>query len=196
VWTEFGSREKRVCGIISAVKSIILLLATAALGMATTITVVPIYEPLSLHGTDADGDLSEVGEALRATVMPRPMALSGAFPETLVDSVCSPHQILSNSPNYKTTEANLMVLCGIGIEAELTEEQLLVRLDVSKIEIPEEVDLTSRQVLSLVIIAVRKTLEDYQQPQDFVQKVAVAIIGTDDSTDSLRDLAAQFTVGD
>ena len=177
-------------------KSIILLLTTAALGMATTITVVPIYEPLSLHGTDADGDMSEVGEALRATVTSRPMALSGAFPETLVDSVCSPHQIPSNNPNYKTTEANLMVLCQIGVEAELTEEQLLVRLDVSEIEIPGEVDLTSRQVLRLAIIAIRKTLEDYQRPQDFVQKVTVAIIGTDDSTDSLRDLAVQFTVGD
>jgi len=178
------------------VKSIILLLATAVLGMATTITVVPIYEPLSLHGTDADGDMSEVGEALRATVIARPMALSGAFPETLVDSVCSPHQIPSNNPNYKTTEANLMVLCSIGIEAELTEEQLLVRLDVSEIEIPGEVDLTSRQVLRLAIIAIRKTLEEYQQPQDFAQKVTVAIIGTDDTTDSLRDLAVQFSVGD
>lgn len=178
------------------VKSILLLLATTVLGMATTITVVPIYEPLSLHGTDADGDLSEVGEALRATVMPRPMALSGAFPETLVDSVCRPHQIPSNSPNYKTTEANLMVLCKIGVEAELSEDQLLVRLDVSGIEIPEEVDLTSRQVLRLVIIAIRKTLEDYQKPQDFTQKVAVAITGTNDSTDSLRDLSAQFTVGE
>jgi len=178
------------------VKSIILLLATAALGMATTITVVPIYEPLSLHGTDADGDMSEAGEALRATVTSRPMALSGAFPETLVDSVCSPHQIPSNSPNYKTTEANLMVLCKIGVEAELTEEQLLVRLDVSRIEVPEDVDLTSRQVLRLVIIAIRKTLEDYQKPQDFTQKVAVAITGTNESTDSLRDLAVQFTVGD
>ena len=69
---------------------LLLLFASAAACFATTITVVPIYEPLSLHGTDADGDLSDVGEALRATVMPRPMALSGAFPETLVDSIRSP----------------------------------------------------------------------------------------------------------
>lgn len=175
---------------------LLLLLASATACFATTITVVPIYEPLSLHGTDADGDLSDVGEALRATVMPRPMALSGAFPETLIDSIRSPHPIPSNSPNYETTEANLLVLCRIGIEAELTEDQLLVRLDVSEIEIPEDVDLTSRQVLRLVIIAVRKTLEDFQRPQVFPQKVGVAIIGTDESTDSLRDLAVQFTVGE
>ena len=127
--------------------------------------------------------------------MSRPMALSGAFPETLVDSIRSPHPIPSNNPNYKTAEANLLVLCRIGIEAELNEEQLLVRLDVSQIAIPEEVDLTSRQVLRLVIIAVRKTLEDYQRPQVFPQKVGVAVTGTDESTDTLRDLAVQFTVG-
>lgn len=179
------------------VKSIaILLVAGASACLATTISVVPIYEPLSLHGTDADGELADVGESLHATVMSRPMALSGAFPETLVDSIRSPHEIPTNNQNYKTTEANLLVLCDIGIEAELTEEQLLVRVDVSKIKIPEEIDLTSRQVLGLVIIAVRKTLEEYQKPQVFPQKVAVAITGTDESTDSLRDLAVLFTVGE
>lgn len=176
--------------------ALLFLLLSAAGALATTITVVPIYEPISLRGSDADGELSEVGEALRATVMSRPMALSGAFPETLVDSIRSPHQIPSNNPNYNTEEANLLVLCKVGIEAELTEEQLLVRLDVSEIEIPEDVDLTSRQVLRLAIIAVRKTLEDYQQPQVFPQKVSVAVVGTDESTDSLRDLAVQFTVGE
>jgi hypothetical protein len=178
-------------------KSILLAWLGAVLGCsATTITVVPIYEPLSLHGTDADGDLDEVGEALRATVMARPMALSGAFPETLVDSIGSPHQVPTNNPNYEVVEANLLVLCRIGIEAELTEDQLLVRLDVSEIRIPEEVDLTSRQVLRLAIIAVRKTLEEYQRPQVFRQKVAVAITGTDETTDSLRDLAVHFTIGE
>ena len=162
--------------------------------MASTITVVPIYEPISLHGTDADDELLDVGEALLATVMPRSMALSGAFPETLVESIRHPHKIPSNTPNYKVEEANLLVLCDIGIEAELTEEQLIIRLDVSKIKIPEEVDLTSRQVLRLTLIAIRKTLEDYQRPQPIPLKVSVAIVGTDESTDSLRDLAIQFTM--
>lgn len=183
--------------MIGDVKRMLLtLLASAAGALASTITVVPIYEPLSLQGTDADGEMLDAGKALRATVMPRPMALSGAFPEALADAIRSPHRIPSNNPNYRTDEANLLVLCKIGIEAEMTENELLVRLDVSGIRIPEDVDLTSRQVLRLAIIAVRKTLEDYQKPQTLPQKVAVAVIGTDESTDSLRDLAVQFTVGE
>ena len=173
-----------------------LLLALATGCFATTINVVPIHEPLSLHGTDVDGDLADDGEALRAVVMARPMALSGAFPEALVEAIRSPHLIPSNNPNYKVTEANLLVLCGIGVVAELTEEQLMVRLDVSEMEIPEAVVLTARQVLRLAVIAVRRTLEEYQKPQVFPQKVAVIIVGTDESTDSLRDLAVSFTVGE
>ena len=192
-----NSRSPVIGGILPRVKhALLVLLGVACNALASTITVVPIYEPISLHGSDADGDLSEVGEALRATVMARPMALSGAFPETLVDSIRSSHKIPSNNENYTTVEANLLVLCNVSIEAELEDEQLLVRLDVAGIRIPEEVDLTSRQVLSLVIIAVRKTLEEYQRPQPFRQKVSVAVTGTDESTDSLRDLAVQFTVGE
>ncbi|HEY8961360.1 MAG TPA: hypothetical protein VIM57_04080, partial [Luteolibacter sp.] len=83
-----------------------LLFASA---QATTITVVPVFEPLSLHGTDVDEVIAETGEALQATVMPRPMALTGAFPEVLIESIRSPHKIPTNNPNYKTTEANLLV---------------------------------------------------------------------------------------
>ena len=113
-----------------------------------------------------------------------------------MEAIRSPHLIPSNNPNYKVTEANLLVLCRIGVVAELTEEQLMVRLDVSEMEIPEAVVLTARQVLRLAVIAVRRTLEEYQKPQVFPQKVAVIIVGTDESTDSLRDLAVSFTVGE
>ena len=92
------------------------LLASAAL--ATTITVVPIFEPLSLHGTDGDEAISEIGGTLQASVMSRPMALTGAFPEVLVDAIRNPHLIPTNNPNYKVQEANLLVLCNIGINAE------------------------------------------------------------------------------
>ncbi len=178
-------------------RSLLLLLAGAGIAAASTITVVPIYEPLSLHGTDADGEeLSDVGETLRATVLSRPMALSGAFPEILIDSIRSPHKIPANNPNYKAAEANLLVLCQIGLEAELTEEQqLLVRIDVRDIKIPEEVDLTSRQILRLAIIAIRKTLEEFQKPQTEPLEVTVVIVGTEEATDSLRDLSARFTLG-
>jgi len=169
-----------------------LLFASA---QATTITVVPVFEPLSLHGTDVDEVIAETGEALQATVMPRPMALTGAFPEVLIESIRSPHKIPTNNPNYKTTEANLLVLCRIGLAAELIENGgLRVRLDISNLAIPQEVDLTTRQVLKLAIVAVRKTLEDYQKSQTASLNVELLIEGADEGKAPLRDLSAKFTV--
>jgi len=167
-------------------------LAFATLAPATTITMVPIYEPLSLHGTDGDEVISDTGEALQATVMARPMALTGAFPETLVGSIGTPHKIPTNNPNYKVQEANLLVLCHIGLAAELSADGLHVRLDVSKLSIPAEVDLTSRQVLKLAIVAVRKTLEEYQKPQTGGLTVFIEIIGVDEGKASLTDLSAKI----
>jgi hypothetical protein len=163
---------------------------------ASTITIVPVYEPLSLHGTDSD-EISEIGETLRATIMARPMALSGAFPETLVEAVGLPHTVSTNTPNYKVTESNLLVLCAITVSAELGEEAALqVNLDVAKLKIPEDVDLTARQVLKLAILAVRRTLEAYQAHQPGKLKVSVAVTGTGDANNSLRDLAQVFTLGE
>ncbi|MES2475888.1 MAG: hypothetical protein V4640_08910 [Verrucomicrobiota bacterium] len=180
-------------------KSWIALLASIALtatgARSSTITVVPIYEPISLHGTDGDEAISEVGEALQAAVMPRPMALTGAFPEVLVDAIRSPHLIPTNNPNYKVAEANLLVLCNIGISGEIIDNALTVRLNISELSIPEDVDLTTRQILNLAIIAVRKTLEEYQGIQTEALAVNLLIEGADDSKASLRDLSAKFEIG-
>jgi hypothetical protein len=167
-----------------------------AQALASTITVVPIYEPLSLHGTDGDEAISDIGEALQASVMARPMALTGAFPEVLVDSIKSAHQIPTNNPNYKVTEVNLLVLCNIGISGKMTEEGLQVNLDITQLAIPQDVDLTSRQVLKLVLIAVRKTLEEYQRPQPHPLAVSVVIDGAVEAKASLADLGVKFTLGE
>lgn len=161
---------------------------------ATTITVVPVHEPLSLHGTDGDEVISDIGEALQASVMARPMALTGAFPETLVESVRSPHMIPTNNRNYKVTEANLLVLCKIGISAEKTKEGLAVKLDVGEMIVPTEVDLTPRQILRLAIVAVRRTLEDYQKHQDEPLEVTLHIDGAIEKNKVLGELDAKFTV--
>lgn len=162
---------------------------------ASTITVVPVYEPISLHGTDGDEAISEIGEALRASVMPRPMALTGAFPEVLVDAIRSPHLIPGNNPNYKVQEANLLVLCNIGITSEMRQEGLFVKLEVSQLVIPREVDLTSRQVLNLAIVALRKTLEEYQKQQIQALIVNVDIEGAEEQKAPLKDLSCKFTLG-
>lgn len=175
---------------------LISLLAALVLPLsATTISVVPVFEPLSMHGTDVDEGITDTGEALQATVASRPMALTGAFPEALVEGIRSPHKFPSNNPNYKVEEVNLLVLCNIPISAEMTEEVLEIRMNVSGITVPEGVDLTVRQVLKLALVAIRKTLEEYQKPQSEPLKVNVAIEGVDDGTASLKDLDTEYTLG-
>ncbi len=173
----------------------ILVALGAPFSAATTIMVVPVYEPLSLHGSDGDDAIFEIGEALQATVMARPMALTGAFPEVIVDAIATPHKIPTNNPNYEVEEANLLVLCGVKISGELTEEGLLVRFDLENLSIPQEVDLTSRQLLKLALVALRKTLEIYQQPQPEPLAVKVVVTGTHENNESLKDLGVEFMLG-
>ena len=177
------------------VKPLFLLLALALPVMATTISVVPVHEPLSMHGTDVDEGITETGEALQATVAARPMALTGAFPETLIEAIRTPHKFPTNNPNYKVEEVNLLVLCNIGITAETKEDGLHVALNVSHLAVPEGVDLTARQVLKLALVAIRKTLESYQLPQTQPLEVKVAIEGVSDDTATLKDLETTYKLG-
>lgn len=173
--------------------TLIALLLTTRI-FASTISVVSIHEPISLHGTDVDGMIADTGEALQATVIARPMALTGAFPEVLVDAIRMPHRLPTNNPNYTVEEANLLVLCNVDIGAELTDDGLLVKLDVSALSIPQEVDITSRQLLKLTLVALRRTLEEYHRPQTEPLKVIVAITGTSENNASLMDLQVTFTL--
>lgn len=180
-------------------KSLVLPVLMAALcclpAAATTIMVTPIYEPLSLHDTDGDEAISSTGEALQACVMSRPQAITGAVPEDLVHAIRRPHKIPANNDNYQVEEANLLMLTGITLRAEMKGPQLEVRLNVSGMSIPEEVDLTSRQILNLTIVAIRKTLEGYQAEQGKPLPVKLMIEGTNDLNASLIELGAEFTIG-
>lgn len=177
-------------------KTTLIALLLGSRIFASTISVISIHEPISLHGTDVDGMISDTGEALQATVIARPMALTGAFPEVLVESISTPHKLPTNNPNYKVEEANLLILCNVGIGAEMSDEGLLVSINVSQLSIPVEVDLTSRQLLKLTLIALRRTLEEYHRPQTDPLKVTVAITGTSENNASLMDLGVTFTLED
>lgn len=174
---------------------LLVCLLAGVTALATTIMVVPVFEPLSLHGTDGDEAISDTGEALQACVMSRPMAMTGATPEVLVEAIRSPHLIPTNNPNYKVQEANLLVLANIGIDAEMTTAGLTVTLNVVQLAIPPEVDLTARQILKLAIVALRKTLEEYQRPQTQALAVSLVIEGAEGDRAGLADLAADFTIG-
>ena len=183
---------------IQRMKWILACAAVCLLGAApleaSTIMVVPVFEPLSLRGTDGDDALADIGEALQATVIARPMALTGAFPEDLITAIRTSHQIPTNNPNYQVKEANLLVLCDVGISAEMKDEGLMVSLDVSKMIVPEDVDLTQKQVLKLAIIAVRKTLEGHHGPQIGALNVGITIEGTDEAKAPLKELDSKFTM--
>lgn len=187
--------SSRIRCMIGGVKPLLLILVLASRMLATTISVVAIHEPLSMHGTDVDGGITETGEALQATVGSRSMALTGAFPEVLVEAIRTPHKLPTNNPNYQIEEVNLLVLCDIGIRAELKDDGLHVELNVSRLSIPEEVDLTARQVLRLAQVAIRRTLEDHQRSQPESLQVQISIAGTDDGTAPLKDLETTYRIG-
>lgn len=183
--------------IMKSLFSMLIAACVAApAALATTIMVVPIYEPLSLHDTDGDEAISDTGEALQACVMARPMALTGAMPEDLVHAIRSPHKIPTNNDNYVVDEANLLVLCGIGIQAKMVEESLKIRLNVSGMTIPKDVDLTSRQILNLTIVSIRKTLEGYQAEQGKPLPVELIVEGTHELNAGLKELGANFVIGE
>ena len=175
-------------------KLLLACLALTLLAPATTLSVVPIYEPLSLRATDVDDLLDESEEALQATVMPRPMALSGAFPETLVEAIATPHQFPTNDPNYTVEEVNLLILSRVKVNAEINDDGLTVKLDISELEIPEDVDLTSRQLIRLAILAVRQTLEEYQRPQAQDLVVKLKIEGASLEDEALKELATEYVL--
>lgn len=178
----------------TSIASVFLSGLFGCLAMASTISMVPVFEPLSLHGTDVDDAISDIGETLQASVMSRPMALTGAFPEVLVDAIRTPHLVPTNNPNYKVQEANLLVLCNIAISGEIQEDVLQVKLNVADLAIPQDVDLTSRQILKLAILALRKTLDEYHRGQTQPLNVEVIIDGADEAKASLRDLGVKFAI--
>jgi hypothetical protein len=76
----------------------------------------------------------------------------------------------------------------------MTEEGMTVTLDISKLEIPEEVDMTSRQLIRITFAAIQKTLEVYQKQQTDPLHVDTKITGTTDKNATLKDLEATFIV--
>ena len=175
---------------------LLLILLWPGLLAASTIEVIRLHQPLSLHGTDGVGEHEEVDELLQASVMAAPYALSGAIPESLVTAVAEPHRIPTNNPGYKVEEANLVILAGLTLDANLEDAKLLIHIDVSGLNIPEGVDLTSRQILKMTILAIERTLEGYYSHGEDSLFCELSITGTTEKNASLRDLDQKFTIGE
>lgn len=176
-------------------KTLLLFLLSMVFVQATIIDVVVIHQPLSLHGSDVDDEVDESGEALQAAILSRPMALTGGFPEVLVESIGMAHRLPTNNPNYEIKEVNLVVLCGLKLSAELVEKgNLHVEINIANLDVPAEVDLTARQVIKLTAASIRKTLADYNVGQKEELKVQLRIVGTNESNHSLQDLGTQYSL--
>jgi hypothetical protein len=76
----------------------------------------------------------------------------------------------------------------------MTEKGLLVKLDISQLHIPQEADITSRQLIKITLVALQRTLEEYQRPQTEALNVIVTIDGTTEKNASLLDLEIAFTL--
>ena len=90
----------------------------------------------------------------------------------------------------------MLNLCKIELSAEMKNTRLLVRLDVSKLELPEELDLTARQVVTLSIVAIEYTLKDYfRNSKDEDLRVSIGVKGTNEGNEALKNLARRLTLG-
>lgn len=152
----------------------------------------PIFQALSLHGTDIGEEFN--GEVIQARVTQFPAVVVGALPEALVDQIVAPHK-LPGPDSYKVPEANLLVLCGIELKSEMAAEGLVCTFDLKGLKIPEGVDVSTRVVLKLAIEAVKDTLHTYYLESQASQKVVIEITGTSAKNAALKDLKSSFTVG-
>ena len=176
----------------------VLFLSLLFVGSLSAITneVVRVFQPVSYHDTDSAIKYGVKGELIQAAVVDRAMVLSGAFPEDLVKAVAAPFRFESNSPTYKVKEANLFVLSGLTLEVARDPESMEVVIDCAKFKTPEEVELTERQVLTMVIEAIRRTVRVYYQEGDHQGfKYYLRLAGLGEERKDLKDLESEFEVG-
>lgn len=167
-------------------------LATLMGASATTLEILEVFQPVSLHGTDVIAEFE--GEAVQARVMSRPMVLSGAMPETLVAAVGAPLR-LPPTLNYDIPECNLLVLYGVTITGILEKKShLVVSFDLGKSRVPDEVDLPIRTVLRLSLAALKKTLAVNHHPENREFRVTVKLRGLTEKNATLKDLEETFEI--
>lgn len=173
-------------------KVFILLLASASVVFGIVHEVHLISQPLSLHGTDVSEDFK--GEPIQARVVSFPSVTVGAMPEALISAVSASHR-LPGPESYKVPEANLLMLCHIELESEMTKKGFLCTLDLSKLKMPEEIDFSAHTVLVLSIKAIKETLQRYYHSSKVNEKIMIKIVGTTEKNSSLKDLSTTFMAG-
>ncbi|YCM45644.1 hypothetical protein V2O64_06385 [Verrucomicrobiaceae bacterium 227] len=171
-------------------KVFLILSILCGMTFGITLEVCQIHQPLSLHGTDVVTEFQ--GIQIQAGIFSSPAVLSGAMPESLIGAVAAPHRF-APSEHFKVPESNLLVLCGISLSADEVDGEVVAIFDLSKLAMPEEVELSVHTVLKLSIEALKKTLKSYQDPENDAMKVRIEIRGTKEGTASLRSLSERFS---
>lgn len=116
-----------------------------------------IYQPTSLLGTELDGDPLGTGESISATIVSRPILVGGAFPESPVQAISLPHRISGAGKNFPD-ESNLIVLVGGKIHAVHGEKEHQIIADFSGAKVPENLGVTLVQVMKITALCLQKTL--------------------------------------
>ena len=172
-------------------RSVLLtFLALTLSTLAVTTGLNAIYQPLALYGTDYDSDEAEDGKMLQGVVMDRPMALSGAFPEVLVEAVSSSHKLASIGA-YDEKEANLIPLCGVKVRAELGDTRLRLVIDLEKLDVPKKLELSDLEVTILVIEAIMRTFSEWGEVHAEEAEVELIVTGREE----LETLGTVFLIG-
>ncbi len=141
-------------------KPFIYLFAFGCFCSASTIELARVFSPLTLLDTGTASNLQQDGEPLPVAVMERPIAISGRMPEALIEAVAIPFAIDTNQPAlYQVSEANLIALCGVEIEANIDENDALnIKLIMPSKEAIQDIDITLKQLVELILMSIEKTL--------------------------------------
>jgi len=151
-------------------------------------SVLEVYQALTLAGTDSDATPDGFTDPVQVKVMSRPVVVFGALPEALIDAVIAPHEIQSFG-FYKEKEANVAVLCKISMSGRTTPSTFVVEIDVSELTVHEQVDLSARQIVQVLVQSAEKTLRSYYGDQGGkAPKCRIKVVGTDEKNAFLLEL--------
>lgn len=153
--------------------------------------IVQVSQPLSFHGTDTAMQLGD--EPVQAGVMSSPMVLTGAMPEVLIEAVARPLKFASET--YPFSENNLFALCGIGLAVDSIDSVHVIRIDARQLKVPEEVDLTPTQIVTLAVKALEKTLADYHKGGPETATYEVTVQAAEGQKKALEKLERRLELG-
>ncbi len=120
-------------------------------------SLIEVYQPTSLLGTELDSDPLGTGESLAATIVVRTVIIGGAYPESPVHAISLPHKI-AGAPEGFPEESNLIVMVGADIHAEWGKTEDLIIADFSKAKVPENLGVSLIQVMKMTALCLQKTL--------------------------------------